>query len=119
LEAERAERARLRDQLSRELEARLAAKVEELGRETAERQKTEQAMHRSQRMEAVGRLTGGIAHDFNNLLQRKLPEADPLRKFADNAAKAVQKGAKLTGQLLSLSRTQSRCRQRLLRRSSS
>ena len=115
-EAERAAGARLREELNAQLEAALARKVEELRLEVAERRIAEEATMRAQKMEAVGRLTGGIAHDFNNLLQalagnvallqRSIGPDDPLRKFVDNAQKAVGKGAKLTGQLMSFSRSQ-------------
>jgi CheY-like chemotaxis protein/two-component sensor histidine kinase len=66
-------------------------------------------------MEAIGRLTGGLAHDFNNLLtavignldliRARAPDARTLR-LADNAAKAAERGSKLTAQLLAFSRTQ-------------
>ena len=84
--------------------------------EGAERAKAEAALNRAQRMEAVGQLTGGIAHDFNNLLMavggnlqllaRRLEADHPARRYAENATAAVDKGAKLTAQLLAFSGTQ-------------
>ena len=71
--------------------------------------------HQSQKMESVGQLTGGIAHDFNNLLtvvsaNLELIEADEdsgkVRHFAAAARRAVDRGAKLTAQLLAFSRRQ-------------
>ncbi|WP_027578723.1 ATP-binding protein [Bradyrhizobium sp. Ai1a-2] len=71
--------------------------------------------HQSQKMESVGQLTGGVAHDFNNLLtvvsaNLELIEADDdigrIRHFAAAARRAVDRGAKLTAQLLAFSRRQ-------------
>ena len=71
--------------------------------------------HQSQKMESVGQLTGGVAHDFNNLLtvvsaNLELIEAGDdigkARQFATAALRAVDRGAKLTAQLLAFSRRQ-------------
>jgi signal transduction histidine kinase len=83
--------------------------------ETTQRLKAEQALRQSQKMEAIGQLTGGLAHDFNNLLTAvvgnldliRLRSAEPVvRRWADNAFKAAERGSKLTSQLLAFSRTQ-------------
>jgi CheY-like chemotaxis protein/nitrogen-specific signal transduction histidine kinase len=71
--------------------------------------------YQSQKIESVGQLTGGVAHDFNNLLMvvsanLELIEAGDdigeARRFAAAARRAVDRGAKLTAQLLAFSRRQ-------------
>jgi PAS domain S-box-containing protein len=83
--------------------------------ETTERLKAEEALRQSQKLDAIGQLTGGLAHDFNNLLTavvgnldliRARTEEPRVRRWADNAFKAAQRGAKLTSQLLAFSRIQ-------------
>src|SRR4030088_3099037 len=75
----------------------------------------QEQLHQSQKMESVGQLTGGIAHDFNNLLTvvsgnleliEEAAENGRGRQFATAARHAADRGAKLTGQLLSFSRRQ-------------
>lgn len=75
---------------------------------------TEQALRRSQKMEAMGLLTGGIAHDFNNILSIILGNLELMQdqQLMDEKAQtrfatidhALQRAIKLTGQLLSFSR---------------
>jgi two-component system, cell cycle sensor histidine kinase and response regulator CckA len=82
----------------------------------SQRKLLEEQFRQSQKMEAVGRLAGGVAHDFNNaigvitgyseLLQLRLPSGDPLHRYADEIAKAGQRAASLTRQLLAFSRKQ-------------
>jgi len=72
-------------------------------------------LHRSQKMESLGKLTGGIAHDYNNMLGVILGYAEllkshitdnKLKKYATEIQNAGKRGAKLTRKLLSFSRQQ-------------
>ena len=78
-----------------------------------ERERAEEALRQSQKMEAIGRLTGGVAHDFNNLLMVASSAADMLERTKDERKRAklleglrqaVDRGAGLTRQLLAFSR---------------
>lgn len=109
---------RAREALARsteELEQVVSERTASLQREMLEREKAEAALAQAQKMEAVGQLTGGVAHDFNNLLTAVLGSLqmigkrsdDPqIRRFADNARRAAERGARLTQQLLAFSRRQ-------------
>ena len=80
------------------------------------RQRAEQQLLQSQKMEAVGQMTGGMAHDFNNLLAIIVGSLDLLRQrwaddprgleLADEAMGAAMRGAALTKQLLAFARRQ-------------
>ncbi|MBA2297287.1 MAG: PAS domain S-box protein [Actinobacteria bacterium] len=82
---------------------------------TDQRELQQQLLH-SQRLEAVGRLAGGIAHDFNNLLTAiggytehlisGFDPGDPRREDALEIARAAERAAALTQQLLAFSRHQ-------------
>jgi signal transduction histidine kinase/ActR/RegA family two-component response regulator len=118
LEQARAELRTLADTLEAKVEERtgaLASANERLTLEIAERERTEARLLQAQKMEAIGQLTGGIAHDFNNLLTAVIGSLDlllrktdeeVLRRLAGNALKAAERGADLTGQLLSFARRQ-------------
>jgi len=75
---------------------------------------TQEALFRSQKMEAVGQLTGGLAHDFNNILAIILGNVELLRAYlpkdpytdeiVDAVMRATLHGKDLTGHLLAFSR---------------
>lgn len=83
-----------------------------------ERITMEEALRRSQKMEAIGQLTGGIAHDFNNQLGVIIGYLDFLKRYVANdekplrwietASLATQHCVDLTQQLLSFSRSKTK-----------
>jgi PAS domain S-box-containing protein len=84
--------------------------------DVTERQKLQEQLHHSQKLETVGRLAGGIAHDFNNLLCVIMGYAAMLQGQAGSAAasgehaasilRASETAAALIRQLLTFSRKQ-------------
>jgi len=99
----------IRQELTHNLEQRVAAEVQ--ARSAAEDQ-----LRQSQKLEAIGGLTGGVAHDFNNLLQviagnlhllaRHEPDNAQVQRRVSAAIAAVERGAKLSAQLLAFARRQ-------------
>jgi signal transduction histidine kinase/CheY-like chemotaxis protein len=85
--------------------------------EVEERERTQEQLRQSQKMEGLGKLTGGIAHDFNNLLTAVLGSLELLRKrlppdderavrLLNNAEMGAKRGAALTQRLLAFGRRQ-------------
>ncbi|MBY4947974.1 response regulator [Cupriavidus respiraculi] len=118
---ERVEAQQALERLNESLESRIEERTHELAsannrlmKEIHERAKVQAVLVQSQKMEALGQLTGGIAHDFNNLLSIIMANAELLalvsdderiRKMAATVKRATERGAKLTAQLLTFSRT--------------
>jgi len=109
--------------LNEVLEERVAARTRDLEKayatvmeEVTQRERAEQQLRQSQKMEAIGQLTGGVAHDFNNLLMAVLGNLELLRKYVGDDARAVRliegaqqgakRGASLTQRLLAFARRQ-------------
>jgi PAS domain S-box-containing protein len=96
--------------------AALASSLESLKAEVTERERIEETLRQSQKMEAIGQLTGGVAHDFNNLLTVILGSIDILKRpdlaeakrerYLNAIAETAARAAKLTNQLLAFARRQ-------------
>jgi len=76
----------------------------------------EAQLHRTHRMESIGRLAGGVAHDFNNLLTailcateglaEHIPSWDPRNEDLEEVRAATRRAADLTRELLAFSSKQ-------------
>ena len=100
----------------------IAPRREAEARERLRQQRLDEArtaLARSQKLEAVGKLTGGVAHDFNNILHIISANVQLLLKSTDDSETgkkrekrlrsildAVERGSKLSSQLLAFARRQ-------------
>jgi signal transduction histidine kinase/CheY-like chemotaxis protein/sugar lactone lactonase YvrE len=117
-----AQRAKLQSEVdarTRELSAanqQLRSEMAEREAAAAEKQRLEEELLQSRKLESIGRLAGGIAHDFNNLLtvinghcellMDRLHEFDPVRGSIMEVRGAGQRATELTQRLLAFSRKQ-------------
>lgn len=101
--------------LNETLEQRVQERTRQLEVEIAERERTQEALRETQKLEALGRMAGGIAHDFNNLLTVIQGSAELLqdstldsedRHMVENIDRAAARGARLVRQILAFSRRQ-------------
>ncbi len=81
-----------------------------------EKQKLEEQLRQSLKMEAIGQLAGGVAHDFNNILTAimgyggfalmNMSKDDPHRINIEHMLEGAERAAHLTNDLLLFSRKQ-------------
>ncbi|ADP17565.1 sensory box protein 8 [Achromobacter xylosoxidans A8] len=96
--------------------AKVTRDITEKRHSQLELQATQLALHRAQRMEALGRVTGGLAHDFNNFISvidgaaelLRNPELAPEKrvKYLNAIADTAQRATHLTQQMLAYARRQ-------------
>ncbi len=91
---------------------RIEERDAELRTQTEQRQRLQEQLEESRRLESIGELAGGVAHDFNNLLTVIIGSAHllPCRAGDEDLIEGIQlaarRGAELTKQLLGFARKQ-------------
>jgi PAS domain S-box-containing protein len=85
-------------------------------RDLTERKRVDEHLRQAQRMEAIGRVAGGVAHEVNNMmtvilgfctfLAKSLEDADARHKDVAQIARAAERAAEVSRQLLAYSRRQ-------------
>jgi PAS domain S-box-containing protein len=104
-------------ELNATLEDRVAKRTRDLEVSMRERERAEEQLRQSQKMDALGQLTGGIAHDFNNMLavvisglgliERKLARGETdVKQYTQGVIESAKRAADLTQRLLAFSRQQ-------------
>ncbi len=99
----------------RDISGKTSAAIEIIN-DITEKNKLEEQLRQSQKLEAIGTLTGGVAHEFNNILtaiigygeflQEGLKEEKKLKRYADHVMDSARRAARLTEGLLTYSRKQ-------------
>ena len=88
----------------------------QISRDVSDIRNQEIQLRRSQRLDALGKLTGGIAHDYNNILGVIIGYAEllsmsvkdeKLKVFSDQIMTAGKRAATLTKKLLAFTKSQS------------
>jgi signal transduction histidine kinase len=99
---------------ARAMTAELDETTRRLDVEREERDRIEQMLQQSQKLDAMGQLAGGIAHDFNNVLTaisgyadlaiEQLDEVHPVHSDIAEIRDVAERGAALVQQILGFSR---------------
>ncbi|MDY6881223.1 MAG: ATP-binding protein [Desulfatiglans sp.] len=94
----------------RKLKEKLKEELSERKRAETEKKNLEYQFLQSQKLEAMGKLGGGIAHDFNNILtaiqgnislmMMVTDPADPNWRQLNNIENIIERGSRLTSQIL-------------------